>query len=202
MISGNPLASKISIEDLNADYILISHGHGDHTGDAQAIAKRTRATIISNFEIVSWFAQFGCQGHGMNHGGKHEFPFGTVKYVNAVHSSTLPDGSSGGNAGGFVVWNDETCFYFSGDTALTMDMKLIPLSCPPLTFAMLPIGDNFTMGYEDALMAASFIECDTIIGCHYNTFSAIQIDTEKAAGTFQKAGKKLILLEPGQIVNL
>lgn len=202
MISGNPLASDINIADLKADYILISHGHSDHTGDAQAIAKRTGATIISNFEIVTWFAQFGCNGHGMNHGGKYTFPFGTVKYVNAVHSSTLPDGSSGGGAGGFVIWNEETCFYFAGDTALTMDMKLIPMSCPPLSFAILPVGDNYTMGYEDALLAASFIECDTIIGCHFNTFDAISIDTEKAIEAFRKAGKQLILPEPGQIINL
>jgi L-ascorbate metabolism protein UlaG (beta-lactamase superfamily) len=202
MISGNPMASNINASGLKADYILISHGHSDHTGDAQTIAAKTGATIISNFEIVSWFAQFGCKGHGMNHGGKHTFPFGTVKYVNAIHSSTLPDGTSGGNAGGFVVWNEETCFYFAGDTALSMDMKLIPLTCPPLSFAILPIGDNFTMGYEDACIAASFIECDTIIGCHYNTFPAIQIDTEKAITAFQKAGKKLIIPDPGQIIKL
>jgi len=202
MISGNPLASKINVADLKADYILVSHGHSDHTGDTQVIAQRTGATIISNFEIVTWFAQFGCEGHGMNHGGKHTFPFGTVKYVHAVHSSTLPDGSNGGDAGGFVIWNEEACFYFAGDTALTMDMKLIPLTCPPLSFAMLPIGDNYTMGYEDAVTAASFIECDTIIGCHYNTFDAIRTDTEAAVETFRKAGKKLILPEPGQIIKL
>jgi L-ascorbate metabolism protein UlaG (beta-lactamase superfamily) len=202
MINGNPLASNISIADLKADYILVSHGHSDHTGDTQVIAKRTGATIISNFEIVTWFAQSGCKGHGMNHGGKYTFPFGTVKYVNAVHSSTLPDGSSGGDAGGFVIYNEETCFYFAGDTALTMDMKLIPMTCPPLSFAILPVGDNFTMGFEDALLAASFIECDTIIGCHYNTFDAISIDTEEATEAFRKAGKQLILPEPGQIINL
>ncbi|MGB3467855.1 MAG: hydrolase, partial [Cyclobacteriaceae bacterium] len=127
--------------------------------------------------------------------GKFAFDFGTVKYVNAVHSSSMPDGSYGGNPGGFVIWNDEQCFYNAGDTALTMDMKLIPLTCPKLDFAMLPIGDNFTMGYEDALIASEFIECDHLMGFHFDTFPPIEIDHEKVRSVFKKANKKLILPE-------
>ena len=133
----------------------------------------------------------------MNHGGKVNFDFGTVKYVNAIHSSVLPDGTYGGNPGGFVIWNDEACFYLAGDTALTMDMKLLPLTCPKLDFAILPIGDNFTMGYEDAVIASGYIECDKIIGCHYDTFGYIKIDHDAAKKAFADSGKELILLPVG-----
>jgi L-ascorbate metabolism protein UlaG (beta-lactamase superfamily) len=153
-ISPNPKATAINVNEIKADYILLSHGHGDHVTDAEAIAKNNGATVISNFEIVSWYEGKGIKGHPMNHGGKWKFDFGTVKYVHAVHSSVLPDGTYGGNPGGFVVWNDEKSFYFAGDSALTWDMKLIPMTCPTLDFAILPIGDNFTMGYEDAVHAA------------------------------------------------
>ena len=133
----------------------------------------------------------------MNHGGKRSFEFGTVKYVNAIHSSMLPDGSYGGAPGGFVVWNNEVSFYFAGDTALTWDMKLIPITCPKLDFAILPIGDNFTMGYEDAVIASDFIQVDKIIACHYDTFGYIKINHDAAIKEFKNAGKELILLEPG-----
>ena len=193
-ISPNPKASHIDINKIKADYVLLSHGHQDHIADAEVIAKNNNATIVSNFEIVNWFGEKGCKGHPMNHGGKWEFDFGTVKYVNAVHTSAMPDGSNGGNPGGFVIWNDEVCFYFAGDTALTLDMKLIPMTCPKLDFAILPIGDNFTMGYEDAAIAADFIECDNIIGCHFDTFGFIEIDHDAAKAAFTKKGKKLTLL--------
>ena len=192
-ISANPKASHIGIEKITADYVLLSHGHGDHVADAEAIAKNNGAKIISNYEIVSWYGQKEIEGHPLNHGGKWKFDFGTVKYVNAVHSSVLPDGTYGGNAGGFVIWNDSTCFYFAGDTALTLDMKLIPITCPKLDFAILPIGDNFTMGYDDAAIAAEYIECDTIIGCHFDTFGYIEIDHDSARDAFEKRGKNLII---------
>ncbi len=187
----------LSADQIQADYILLSHGHEDHVADAEQIARRTGATVISNAEIISWYARKGIQGHMMNHGGTWKFDFGMVKYVNAVHSSSLPDGSNGGNPGGFVIWNDEGCFYFAGDTALSMDMKLIPLTCPRLDFAILPVGDNFTMGYADALLASSFIECNTIIGCHYDTFGYIKIDHAAAQKAFSDNGKELILLAIG-----
>jgi L-ascorbate metabolism protein UlaG (beta-lactamase superfamily) len=201
-ITSNPHASRIKVDQLKPDYMLITHGHGDHVGDAISIGKRSNAFVISNFEIVTWFGKHGIEGHGMNHGGKWTFDFGTVKYVNAVHSSTLPDSSPGGNPGGFVLWNEEGCLYIAGDTALTTDMQLIPRTCPKLSAAILPVGDNFTMGYEDAVLAAEFIQCDRIIGCHFDTFAPIKIDHKRAQDAFQKAGKELILMEIGQETSI
>ena len=197
-ITGNPLAKEIDINQIKPDYILITHGHQDHVLDLEAIAKNSGATLISNFEIVSYFNKRGIEGHPMNHGGKVSFPFGTVKYVNAVHSSVLPDGTYGGNPGGFVLWNDTACFYHAGDTALTYDMKLIPALCPPLNVALLPIGDNFTMGTEEAAMAAQFIDCKTVIGCHYDSFPFIEINQEKTLAYFKEKGVNLLLPKIGE----
>ncbi len=200
-ISPNPKAGHIDVSSIKPDYILLSHGHGDHVADAESMAKNNGAKIISNYEIVTWYGQKEVDGHPLNHGGKWKFDFGTVKYVNAVHSSVLPDGTYGGNSGGFVIWDDNICFYFAGDTALTLDMKLIPITCPKLDFAILPIGDNFTMGYDDAAIAAEYIECDTIIGCHFDTFGYIEIDHEAAKAAFGKRGKNLILPAIGKKVE-
>lgn len=202
MISSNPIASSVEIAHIHPDYILISHGHEDHVADVETIAKHNpKSQIVSSFEIFSWYQNKGIQGHPMNIGGKWTFDFGTLKYVQAVHSSMLPDGSYGGPSGGFVVWNDKDTFYFAGDTALTMDMKLIPMTCPPLQVAFLPVGDNFTMGYEDALVAAEFIQCDTIVACHYDTFGYIKIDKEKTKTHFAEKGKKLIFPEINQTLT-
>ncbi len=200
-ITPNERAAHVDLAQIRADYILLSHGHADHVADVEALAKNNQSKVISNFEVVNWFGQKGIEGHPMNHGGKWRFDFGTVKYVQAVHTSSMPDGSYGGNPGGFVVWNDEGCFYFAGDTALTEDMKLIPLTCPPLDFAILPIGDNFTMDAADAALAADFIQCDQIIGCHYDTFPYIEIEHEAAKAAFEKRGKKLTLLAIGESVD-
>ena len=197
-ISGNELAKDVDVNSIQADYILLSHAHADHIGDVETIVKNTGASIISNFEIVDHFGKKDIEGHPMNHGGKWKFDFGIVKYVNAIHSSSFPDGKYGGNPGGFVIWNDESCFYFAGDTALTMDMKLIPMTCPRLDFAILPIGDNFTMDYDDAVVASDFIECEKIIGCHYDTFGFIKVDHEAAKKAFEKRGKELILPTIGE----
>lgn len=220
-ITQNPLAQKaraerqaagkedtLDIEALEADYMLLTHGHGDHIGDAAAIAERTGATIVSGFEVTTFFGEKGLKGHPLNHGGKWKFDFGTVKYVNAIHSSSitetgkLADSLNGGNPGGFVVWGDGYSFYAAGDTALTMDMKLIPMTCPKLDFAILPIGDAFTMGYEDAVIAAEFVACDRIIGCHYDTFGLIEIDHEAAKKAFADKGKELILMPIGDSMEL
>lgn len=201
-ITPNELAAKVDAEQIKADYLLLSHGHEDHVADAERIAKRTGATIISNFEVASWYAAKGLAHHPMNHGGKAKFDFGIVKYVNAVHSSVLPDGTYGGNPGGFVIWNQEGCLYFAGDTALTVDMKLIPATCPQLDLAILPIGDNFTMGYEDALIACDYINCDRVLGCHYDTFGYIKIDHAAAQKAFEAKGKELILLPIGGSLSL
>ena len=197
-VTPNELANnKINIEDIKADYVLLTHGHADHVIDAEAIAKTNDASIISNFEIVSWYEAKGLKGHPMNHGGKWEFDFGTVNYVNAIHSSVLPDGTYGGNPGGFVITTAEGTFYVAGDTALTWDMKLIPMLYPKLDFAILPIGDNFTMSYEHAVIASDFIECDDIIGCHYDTFGFIEINHEAAKQIFTTKNKQLTLPEIG-----
>ena len=201
-ITPNERAKDIVVDQLKADYLLITHGHGDHVADAENIGKKNHAKVVSNFEIVSWFEKKGLAGHPMNHGGKVAFEFGTVKYVNAVHSSVLPDGTYGGNPGGFVIWNEDICFYNAGDTALTMDMKLLPLICPKLDFAILPIGDNFTMGYEDAVVASDYIGCDKVIGCHYDTFGYIKIDHDAAKKAFADKGKELILLPIGESLDL
>lgn len=200
-ITGNELARNIDVKKVPADYILISHGHDDHMADAAAIAERTGAMIISNFEITEWFGKQGWEKtHPLNHGGGFRFDFGLARLVNAVHSSSLPDGSYGGNPGGFVIESTEGNFYYSGDTALTMDMKLIGESTA-LKFAALCIGDNFTMGIEDAIKAAEFVRCQEILGVHYNTFPPIKIDSEAAIQRFQAARKNLHLLQPGETHN-
>ena len=200
-ITGNDLAKNINVLDINCDYILITHGHQDHLLDAELIANKNNAIIISNYEIVSWYQSKGLNGHGMNHGGKFNFDFGTVKFVTAIHSSVLPSGSYGGNPGGFVIYGNNKSFYHAGDTALTYDMKLIPKLCPKLDFAILPIGDNFTMGIDEALVASDFIKCEKIIGCHFNTFPSIKIDTANALKKFSLGKKKLIIPKIGHSLD-
>jgi L-ascorbate metabolism protein UlaG (beta-lactamase superfamily) len=202
-ISQNELAKHIDIKKIKADYIFISHGHFDHVADALAIANNTGATIVANFEIYTWFTKQGIKNaHPMNHGGSWKFDFGKAKMVNAIHSSELPDGSYGGNPAGFVFTTSAGNFYYAGDTALTMDMKLIPLTSPNLHFCILPIGDNFTMGVKDALIAADFVNCERVIGVHYDTFGFIKIDKEEAKERFSKHGKELLLIEIGETLEL
>lgn len=201
-ITPNEAAKHIDITEIRPDYILISHGHEDHVADALAIGKASGATFISNFEIVTWFSNQGITNYQpMNLGGKWKFDFGTVRYVSAIHSSTLPDGSSGGNPGGFVIESGEDNFYYSGDTALTMDMQLIPRTTK-LSFAMLPIGDCFTMGIDEAMAATEFIKCTRVIGMHYDTFGFIQIDRDAALEKFNKARLELILMDIGESKEL
>ena len=197
-ISPNELASNIDISKIPADYILISHGHEDHVADAQNIAKKTGATIVSNYEITTWFGSNGIENsHPMNHGGEWTFDFGTVKYVNAVHSSVLPDGTYGGNPGGFIIRTADKNIYYAGDTALTYDMKLIG-EFENIHVAFLPIGNNFTMGIKDASIAASYIKCDNIIAMHYDTFGYIKINKEDAILHFSNANQELTFMEIGE----
>ena len=195
-ISANPKAAAINIDQLNADYILVTHAHGDHTLDVETISRRTGATIVSNAEIAGYYANKGLKSHPMNHGGRWKFDFGTVKYVNAIHSSSFADGTYGGNPGGFVIEGEHKNIYIAGDTALTYDMKLIPLRTR-LDLAILPIGDNFTMDIDDAIIASDFVECDKILGYHYDTFGYIEIDHTAAKKKFFDAGKDLMLLDIG-----
>ncbi len=202
-ISGNSLAQDIDINTLKVDYILITHGHQDHVLDAEAIAKHNPdALLISNYEIVQWFGEKGISGHPLNHGGKYTFDFGTLKYVNAIHSSVLPDGTYGGNPGGFVLATSDKCVYIAGDTALTLDMRLIPETCSRPDLAILPIGDNFTMGYEDAAIASDYVQCNTVLGCHYDTFPPIKLDKDKAMDYFRSKGKELVLLDIGASLSI
>lgn len=201
-ISPNKLAKGIDINEISADYILITHGHQDHIADVEAIARKNAATVVANFEVATWFQEKGLENvHPMNHGGSKEFDFGKVKYVNAIHSSTLPDGSHGGNPGGFVVTSAHGSFYFAGDTALTYDMKLIADEFD-VDFAFLPIGDNFTMGINDAIRAAEFVGTKRIIGMHYDTFPYIEINKETAKKAADKAGMDLIMLNIGKNITL
>ena len=200
-ISPNPLAKSIDTTTIKADYILISHGHQDHIADAVAIAKRTGAKVICVWEIASWVEKQGVTNTlGMNIGGKVKLDFGNVKCVYAAHSSSLPDGSYGGNPMGFVVESTEGNFYYAGDTALTYEMRLIG-DYRSINFAFLPIGDNFTMGVDNAIIATDFINCNDIIGMHYDTFPPIKINHEEAIAKFANAGKKLSLLTIGQTIT-
>lgn len=189
-------AGKVALTDLKPDYILLTHAHQDHILDVDALAKAHDPVIVSNYEIATHYGNKGFKMHPMNHGGKWQFPFGTVTYTQAIHTSSFPDGSYGGQPGGFILQANGKTIYIAGDTALTYDMKLIPAK-HKLDLAVLPIGDNFTMGIEDAVTAASFVECDRILGYHYDTFGYIEIDHEVAKAKFDTAGKTLHLLEIG-----
>jgi L-ascorbate metabolism protein UlaG (beta-lactamase superfamily) len=201
-ITPNSLASHIKIDTIKADYMLITHGHYDHIHDAVDIAKRTDAMVISNFEIVVWLGKQGVEkAHPLNHGGGKTFEFGRVKFLNAIHSSQLPDGSYGGNPGGFLVQDAQEAFYYSGDTALTHDMSFVAQDAT-LRFAVLPIGDNFTMGPHDAAKAAGLLKCRRVVGVHYDTFPPIKIDHAEADSIFARAGVKLELVPIGGSLDL
>jgi len=201
-ISPNELAKGIDANAVRADYILVSHGHEDHVADVVSIAMRTGAKVVSNWEIASWFGKQGVKDtHPMNTGGKWKFDFGNVKCVAAVHSSSMPDGSNGGNPMGFIIESGQGNFYYSGDTALTYDMKLIG-EYRNVDFAFLCIGDNFTMSADNAVIASDFIRCNRIIGMHYDTFGYIKIDQEEAKRKFARAGKELILMSIGSTIKM
>ncbi len=200
-ISPNPLASHIKLEEIQPDYIFVSHGHEDHLADLVSIAKQSNALVVGVWELYVWATKQGLTNiHPMNTGGRKTFDFGTVQLTNAVHSSSFPDGSYAGNPVGFVIETEEGNFYYSGDTALTFDMQLIPKRTT-LNFALFPIGSNFTMDAEDASKAADFVLVNKVIGLHYDTFGFIQIDHEVAKKAFTSSGKELILLNIGETIT-
>jgi len=175
----------------------VSHAHYDHTADAVAIAAQTGALVISNYEIVSWFGKNGIKNVSpLNPGGTYSADFGRVSCVNAIHSSSFEDGTYGGSAGGFVVESAEGNFYYSGDTALTLDMKLIS-ETTKLTFAVMCVGGTLTMGVDDAIRAAGFVECKEVMGVHYDTFPHIKIDHAAAEQDFRSKELTLHLLPIG-----
>lgn len=200
-ISQNPLAKDIDLAKIEADYILVSHGHGDHIGDLVELAKQTQATVIAVPEIIGWIMKKGVEHvHPMNY-GKHKFDFGTVRMVWATHSSGLPDDSYGGNPVGFVLEIEDKQIYFAGDTGLTLEMKLLP-ELYHLNYAILPIGGNYTMDVDDAVIASNYINCDKIIGVHFDTFPVIEIDSQQAIESFKRAHKLLLLPKVGETINL
>jgi L-ascorbate metabolism protein UlaG (beta-lactamase superfamily) len=200
-ITHNELAKHIDVTSLKPDYILVSHGHGDHVADLVTVQKQSGAKVICIAEIAGWLGKQGIDNvHGMNIGGGFNFDFGRVKMVNAIHSSALPDGSNGGNPAGFVIYSEGKAIYFAGDTALTYDMKL--LEDESLNWAFLPLGDNYTMGADDAIKASAFINCKNIIGIHYDSFPVIKIDKGEVAGKFLKAGLNLKLPAIGETLEL
>lgn len=201
-ISGNELARNIEVNSIEADYILVSHGHMDHTLDLVPIASRTGAKVICAWEIYSWLGKQGIDNvHPMNTGGQWKFDFGTVKCVTAHHSSGLPDGSYGGNPMGFIVTTGDKNIYYSGDTALTMDMQLIP-TWATIDVAIMPLGDNFTMGPDDAVRAAKMVQCPKIVGVHYDTFGFIKIDHNNTNELFTRNGLSLLLPQIGETISI
>jgi L-ascorbate metabolism protein UlaG (beta-lactamase superfamily) len=196
-ITPNPKASMVDVSTIKPDVILITHGHGDHIADAEAIAKQSNAQVIAAYEVTEWLSQKGVLNClPMNTGGTINLGFCKIKMVKAEHSSSFPDGSYAGNAVGFIVQDAESCFYYAGDTSLTLDMQLIPIEFK-LDFAFLPIGDNFTMGVDDAIKAAKLVDCKKVIGMHFDTFPPIEINHKEALGAFEN--EDLILTLP--IIN-
>ncbi len=191
--------APIKADDVETDFILVSHGHFDHIADAASIAKRTKATVVAIFEIAEWLSKnYGVENTiGMNIGGKVELPFGTVKMTPALHSSQLPDGSYGGEPAGFVVSVGGKSIYFACDTALFSDMQLVGEEGVDL--AVLPIGDLFTMGPEDSIRAINWIKPKQVLPAHYNTWPPIEQDAGAwAASVSSNTDSEAIVLTPGQ----
>ena len=195
-LTGNPLATARP-EEIQVDHVLLSHGHGDHLGDALEIATRCGATIVAPNELALYCAGKGAKTHGMHLGGAHNFPFGRVKLTIAHHGSMAPDGTYTGNPCGFLLTMDGKTLYHPGDTGLFYDMKLIG-EMNRIEVAVLPIGDNFTMGIEDAVKAAEFLQAGVVIPMHYKTFEVIDVEPQEFVAQVQKIGRKARVLPVGE----
>lgn len=201
-ITANELAKDINIDELKADLIILTHAHQDHILDVDAIAKRTNATIICNAEMSYHYDSKGFETVGMNTGGKYETDGIKIKSTIAFHSSSFPDGSYGGNPNGYILEANGKRIYIAGDTSLTQEMKLIPETVGKLDLVILPVGDHFTMGIEDAVFASDFVQCDKVLGYHFDTFPPIKINHDEAKNYFFQKGKELILLEIGKSLEV
>ena len=199
-LTGNPLTDS-KPEDFSPDYILLTHAHGDHYGDTEAIAKASGAKVISNFEIVNYVATKGIEGHPLNPGGSWDFEFGKLKFVQAFHSSSFPDGTYGGTAMGLILESEGKRIYHAGDTALFSDMQLFGRK--ELDLALLPIGDNFTMGIDDAVEATKLLNAKAVIPIHYDTFGYIEQDPQEFKTAVEtQSTSQCIIIQPGESITL
>jgi L-ascorbate metabolism protein UlaG (beta-lactamase superfamily) len=201
-LTGNPSA-LIKADDVTCDYVLVSHGHEDHSGDALGIAKRCGATIIANYEITEYFSAQGAKTHGMNPGGGHDFPFGRVKLTLAHHTSSVEAGLKPIYMGvpcGLLIKADGRTLYHAGDTALFLDMQLIGRA--GIDVAIIPIGDNFTMGPEDAVTALDFLQPKVAVPMHYGTWPVIAQDPAAFAARAARSGHTVTVLTPGQDLGI
>ncbi|RKX17599.1 MAG: metal-dependent hydrolase [Candidatus Zixiibacteriota bacterium] len=200
-LTGNPQAA-VKAEDIKVDFILATHGHGDHLGDAVDIAKRNNATIIAPNELAIYVQKQGAEAHNMHIGGAYEFPFGRVKLTIAHHGSAAGDGLEyTGNPCGFLIFMDGKTIYHAGDTGLFYDMKLIG-EMNEIDLAFLPIGDNFTMGVTDAAKAVEFLNPKKVVPIHYKTWPVIDSEPTEFADKLKDSGTEVIILEPGKSLEL